>query len=188
LQRHGVGIYQANLRGHVYNNLVIGCGAEGIQLWHAASAVIVANNTVLNTVGTGILIGAGDAPGGITDDNTVVINNIVANNTSYGIMEEGTTGPHNIYVNNLVFQNPTSNVRLLTGKASGTLTTDPQFINNTGNASGDYHLGARSPAVDAGVSANAPATDIDGGTRPQGKAIDIGAYEAGATPAKWPWM
>jgi hypothetical protein len=187
-RRHGVGIYQSNLRGHIYNNLVIRCGAEGIQLWHAANAVIVANNTVLSNVGTGILIGAGDSPGGISDDNTAVINNIVANNTSYGIMEEGTTGLHNRYLNDLVFENRTANLQLLTGTPSGTITADPQFINNTGNASGDYHLLPTSPAIDAGVSANAPTTDIDGGTRPQGKAIDIGAYEAGATPAKWPWM
>ena len=187
-QRHGVGIYHANPHGRVYNNLVMQCGAEGIQLWHAANAVIVANNTVVDTDDTGILIGAGDSPGGITNDNSIVINNIVANNRRYGILEYGTTGPHNSYLNNIVFGNSIANLQLITGIASGTIIADPQLVNNTGTVSGNYHLGAKSPGIDVGVTANAPTSDIVGGTRPQGKAIDIGAYETGAAPGKWPWI
>lgn len=41
----------------------------------------------------------------------------------------------------------------------------------------DLRLRAGSPAVDAGVDTLAPKTDITGTTRPQGKAVDIGAYE-----------
>jgi hypothetical protein len=183
-----VGIYHANLRGRVYNNLIMLCGAEGIQLWHASNAVIVANNTVVDTDDTGILIGAGDSPGGITNDNSIVINNIVANNRRYGILEYGITGPHNRYLNNIVFGSSIANLQLKTGTASGTIVADPQFANNSGTISGDYRLGANSPGIDAGIAENAPTMDIAGGTRPQGKAIDIGAYEGGAAPAKWPWM
>jgi len=49
---------------------------------------------------------------------------------------------------------------------------DPQFANPTAH---DYHLMATSPAVDA-VSTG-PLLDLDGTTRPQGAAYDIGAYE-----------
>jgi hypothetical protein len=46
-------------------------------------------------------------------------------------------------------------------------------------ASGDYHLKDGSPAVDAGADTTAQVkTDIEGAARPQGKAVDIGAYEA----------
>jgi hypothetical protein len=76
----------------------------------------------------------------------------------------------------------------ITGTAAGTIIADPKFVNNTGNWDGDYHLGPNSPAIDAGVSANAPSTDIVGGTRPQGHAADIGAYEWGAAAGKWPWQ
>jgi hypothetical protein len=34
-----------------------------------------------------------------------------------------------------------------------------------------------SPLIDAGVAEGAPATDYEGTFRPQGDAIDIGAYE-----------
>lgn len=48
-------------------------------------------------------------------------------------------------------------------------------------AGGDYRLVADAEAVDAGDATYAPATDIDGTARPQGAAVDIGAYEFIAT-------
>lgn len=45
----------------------------------------------------------------------------------------------------------------------------------------DMHLMSGSPAVNAGTSTGAPATDIDGVSRPAGGAYDIGAYEYGGT-------
>jgi hypothetical protein len=62
---------------------------------------------------------------------------------------------------------------------------EPQFVNAAGF---DFHLRSNSPAKDAGVNV-APAnpyvpsgsmTDKDGVVRPQGKAFDVGAYEATA--------
>lgn len=54
--------------------------------------------------------------------------------------------------------------------APGNISVDPLFVNNTGDGSGDYHLTAGSPCIDAGDPADpAPA---GGGSR-----IDIGAYE-----------
>jgi len=42
---------------------------------------------------------------------------------------------------------------------------------------GDYHLLPESPAIDAGVSEGAPATDIEGTPRPCGNGVDSGAFE-----------
>ena len=53
------------------------------------------------------------------------------------------------------------------------LNANPQFVNP---ATGDYHLAAGSPAIDAGTDAGVTA-DIDGVARPQGKGYDMGAYE-----------
>src|ERR1019366_10582320 len=57
---------------------------------------------------------------------------------------------------------------------------DPLFVNINSN---DYHLQARSPAIDAGASVNV-ATDFDGNPRPFGPAFDVGAYEytGGSSP------
>jgi hypothetical protein len=45
------------------------------------------------------------------------------------------------------------------------------------SAANDYHLSATSPAIDRGTTTSAPATDLDGNSRPHGAGIDIGAYE-----------
>jgi len=60
----------------------------------------------------------------------------------------------------------------------GNQSADPRFADA---GAGDYHLRAGSPAIDAGApqAAAAPA-DLDGRPRPQGLALDLGAYE---TPA-----
>ncbi|MBW1744100.1 MAG: hypothetical protein JRJ47_11860, partial [Deltaproteobacteria bacterium] len=41
----------------------------------------------------------------------------------------------------------------------------------------DYHLTGASPCIDAGTSAGAPGTDIEGNIRPQIAGYDMGAYE-----------
>ncbi len=52
---------------------------------------------------------------------------------------------------------------------------DPLFVDP---AAGDYHIQPASPAVDAGVDADA-SKDIDGDFRPYGAGLDIGADEIG---------
>jgi pectate disaccharide-lyase len=155
---------------------------RGIHLWHAANATIVSNNLVFENRTGGIVIGAGDEPGGVVDDNTIVSNNIVVYNYVHaGIAEYGETGTHNRYLNNLVYANPAGAFRLLNGnKVSGTLTVDPQFVNWQPNGSGDYHLESTSPAIGAGTSTGAPSVDIVGTARPQGNRWDIGPYEVPA--------
>ncbi len=53
---------------------------------------------------------------------------------------------------------------------AGNISADPLFVNNTGDHTGDYHLTANSPCIDAGDPADPVPTG--GGSR-----IDIGAYE-----------
>jgi hypothetical protein len=70
------------------------------------------------------------------------------------------------------------------GQTQGNVGGDPQFV-DLGKF--DFHLRATSPARDAGttvlpnnpvVGSKPRATDKDGVVRPQGKAFDLGAYEA----------
>lgn len=144
------GIYISNANNMVTNNIVSGVAAAGIQQWHGATASTIVNNTVFHNK-IGILIGQGDAGVSPTgSENNKVANNIVFDNTKYGIVEQGKVGKNNRYLNNLVHSSGT-NV-LVAGTVSGTISADPLFMNYQANGEGDYRLRARSPAIreDAG--------------------------------------
>ncbi len=64
---------------------------------------------------------------------------------------------------------------------------DPLFVDVTdidglddsyGTADDGFGLSDSSPCLDFGTSTGAPSTDITGASRPQGGAVDIGAYES----------
>lgn len=175
-----VGIYEAVPYGTVANNIVINAG-YAIQSWHAAAHLTIFGNTELNSR-TGVLVGAGDAPGG-TNDYTLVQNNIAVNNSFAGIIEEGNTGTHNQYVDNLVYGNQT-NISLQNGvTATGTVIANPLFVNNTGTAAGDYHVQSSSPAQGVGLALAGILTDYYGLARPQSGATVIGACIGSTSPA-----
>jgi parallel beta-helix repeat protein len=174
------GIYYANRGGKIYNNIAYRNQGWGIHLWHAAREQTIANNLVFRNGAGGVVVGAGDSPGGVTCEGVVVINNIIVDNISkwsygYAISELGQTG-QNTYSNNLIHGN-SAYVRIRRGDANGTVNADPRFVNYRPDGSGDYHLKAGSPAIDAGVSSLAPQDDIDNRPRPIGRGWDIGPYE-----------
>jgi hypothetical protein len=169
------GIYIANPNNTVTNNIVSGVAAIGIQQWHGATASTIVNNTVFHNK-EGILIGQGDAgalPGGSA--NNYVANNVVYDNTTYGIIEAGKVGTNNRYVNNIVYSSGT-NVKMMNGAVSGTITADPKFVRYAANGSGDYHLQATSPAAGKGATTYALTTDVDAASR-VGLARSLGAYK-----------
>jgi hypothetical protein len=172
------GIYFLKAGGTAWNNIVFRIGSYGIQAWHSASKETFVNNTIFSNGDGCITIGSDDV--GHVVDFDVAANNI-CDGSPNGIKEQGAssanTGIHNVYRNNLMFNNRT-NFSLQNGLTSaGTITANPNFVNFTGDSSGDYHLQSTSPAVNAGTSDGAPTYDFDGTARPQGSAWDIGAYE-----------
>lgn len=171
------GLYHANLRGRIENNIVYRVWGYGIHTWHAPVAVVIVNNLVFESGASGIIVGAGDAPGGVTADGFLVANNILIHNSDWGILEYGRTGPSNRYVNNLVFGNGIAPSMLLTGTEEGTVDADPLLVDYQADGSGDYHLTTASPCVDRGTTEGAPDTDHEGTARPMGAGIDIGPYE-----------
>jgi hypothetical protein len=171
------GIYHANLRGKIQNNLVFRGGAFGIHLWHAANAVTITNNLVVGSRRAAIIVGAGDSPGGIIADHVLVANNIAVDNGEHCFRELGATGPGNRYLNNICFRNGFL-ASLQTGAQEGTIVDDPRFVSYQIDGSGDYRLTIGSPGIDAGLLLEGVApTDHAGVARPQGLAVDIGPFE-----------
>ena len=170
------GIY-ISTSGSAKNNVVYGIGGAAIQMWHDANNVAVSNNTVSGST-TGILIGGGDnyhtkGP----NDYTTVHNNIVYDNV-YGISEQGATGPHNTYRNNLVFRSTVADWSLRNGLThEGTVAQAPQFVRYARHGAADFRLRSTSPAIGKGTDQHAAATDIAGKTRSKSTGIDIGAFQ-----------
>ena len=183
------GIYQSNSGGHIDHNVASNNCGWGIHLWHAASHAIITNNTVVGNRGGGIVIGSGDSPCSTTgcpggNDFTVVRNNIVAFNGGWGLHESaqdpGQTGLHNVYSNNLAFQNAAGDFRLSHNLVCANCISgkDPRFISA---ASGDYHLGAGSPAIGAGRPLEKREVPRGGETEP--RPAPAGALDLGALPS-----
>jgi len=171
------GIYVAT-SGKIHNNLVHGISGWGITTWHDATDSDIFNNTIFNCISGGISVGTG---GYYTMDSSLigrfhVVNNIAYGNAGCGINDFGDIGDDSYAKNNIAFANG-ANYALDQVTTSGNLTAEPLFVNYVAAGGGDYHVRAASPAIDAGLSADAPAHDLDGISRPQGAGIDIGAYE-----------
>lgn len=149
------GIYSSNRGGRIVNNLVFRAASFGIHLWHAATHVTVANNTVFangsSSMGGGIVLGNGNGPGGVFLDHTRVINNIVYDNPAASIKEfcyvgDDCIGPNNTFANNLVFNNGQP-IALRRGRANNTIAADPQFVDYRSDGRGNYALRPTSPAI-----------------------------------------
>ena len=176
---HDHGIYLFNGPSSITNNIFYSNTAGwGVQVSPGAHDAVITNNTFQGTNPqlNGLITLWADSSNPIT--NVTIQNNIFYGGRNYAIAawqayEAGTLIDHNI-----VYGSP-SGVLDISGVIgspvlSNNLTdTDPLFVNINSN---DYHLQARSPAIDAGASVNV-ATDFDGNPRPFGPAFDVGAYE-----------
>ncbi|HTK09940.1 MAG TPA: choice-of-anchor Q domain-containing protein [Ktedonobacteraceae bacterium] len=180
------GIYHSTARGHIENNISYDNAGCGINLWHAATETIVTNNLVFGNEEHGISVGTNtDNTNGVKGDNFLVANNISIDNALLGIRERIGVGSHNQYIDNIVYGNgdkPFGDEEYDWPSAAGsrdinTITRPPQFVNFKADGSGDYHLTATSPGINAGTTEGAPSTDFEGTPRPEGGGIDVGPYE-----------
>lgn len=170
------GIYIANPKNTVINNVVSGVATAGIQQWHGATDSTIMHNTVFGSK-IGILIGNGDAgtlPNG--SQNNYVANNIVYDNIAYGIVEAGKVGANNRYVDNLVYSSGID-VRA-DGLVSGTISADPKFVNYQADGTGDYRLKKSSPAIRKGAQPPTSPSATSGSSRETRAALE--ANSAGA--------
>ncbi|OHB79965.1 MAG: hypothetical protein A2Z25_08355 [Planctomycetes bacterium RBG_16_55_9] len=134
----------------VENNVIITDHWHGITLLGARNCLVI-NNTVLdqnNSRPGPPWIRVGNHKKGMPPIECVVRNNL---STAF------TNAPEVREEKNLIIRNPA------------------ELFINVKNF--DLHLLPGAPAIDAGSSLNAPALDRDRIARPQGNAVDIGAYE-----------
>jgi uncharacterized protein (TIGR03382 family) len=177
---NGDGIENALIR----NNVLDGNHASGVSLYQIDGGAPSTGNQVINNT----IRMASDARWAIniqdgSTGNTLRNNILLHPNTSRGAIDicssclPGLVSNHNALVGRFSIDGTMTTLaswRTRTGgDAASFVATDAQLFGGAANLA----LAAGSPAIDAGESTNAPATDIVGTPRPQGAGIDIGAYE-----------
>ena len=185
----------------------------GIQIYHTpesgADKNTISNNQCYNNAkaggrGAGIVIAAGRGnmafnnivwgnKGGIQVDynalDTALYNNTVYSNGAYGL-NIGPGSSNADIRNNIVYLHTTPVVdQGAATNLAANLLANPAFVDA---AALNFHIAPSSPAIDTGVTIPQVTMDFDSVSRPQGRAYDIGAYEAlaasranGAPVAYW---
>jgi hypothetical protein len=152
---------------NIYNNVVYNSGHDwggiGVAPWSTTSAIShpvhninFVNNTVYNCMGGGIVI-----------NNPEIKNILIRNNIFYQSGQALRIDP---------------SVPILQLTIDHNLLSNPQFVNAT---TSNFRLQATSPAIDAGMDADAPRIDFDDNFRPAGAGYDIGAFEYGSTSEQY---
>ncbi len=198
---HGPGVQRAE----VYNNLFLDANSStgqggGVVFGDGARDVNVYNNTFYgNANGVSVRSGQGEGPDrGVI--NLTVRNNIfhIPNGNQEGIFVNHTPSLSQISADNNVYYKPDNGKFIYwdganydlqgfqanTTNGDNSTEADPLLVSPGLTAAGDFHLQSGSPAIDTGVATGAPATDIDGNSRPQGAGFDIGAYELLVAPVE----
>jgi parallel beta-helix repeat protein len=165
----------------------VGDGAEGprgMEIYHntvvqAADgrwALLFGGTTGTNTVRNNILYHPNPDKGGLLYADPSDVPNV---DSDYNILDRITPDDEDTLYALTDWQAMFS--RELHSRVSGPLAA--LFVDEPNH---DYHLPAGSPAVDNGLTLASVPVDIEGTTRPQGPASDVGAYErlaAGGTPS-----
>ena len=172
------GIYHSS-SGSIKNNVVYACN-YALHMAHDNHDIEVSNNTVFANRWYGIVYGGCEEAytsvcptSGINIQNNIVYDNFGGVTGANTAVDTGT----NWIKNNLIFGN-TTNVNMSAhglSQISGTVAADPLFVNYKRDGTGDYRLAPGSPAIGAGLSTIAPATDFAGVAR--SAPPSIGAYE-----------
>jgi hypothetical protein len=136
---------------------------NGSEYW--AGAIEATSATIINNVIVGNYVWDGEYVINLSSTG-LFANNTICSNNAYTLLTETRPTVRNciIYANNAYWP----------GGGQTNYTGDPKFVNA---AAGNYHLRFDSPCINAGTTVTGVTSDIDGHSRPQGGAFDIGADE-----------
>jgi len=159
------GVYITYNPGPVLVNNVVAGSRYSVQAYATAADSLTAKLFHNTLVGTGAGRGVTAESGYVTLAlvNNIVVSHAVAISNTY-------PASSTISADHTLFWGNDDNGIVGTNPVVG----DPRFLNPAG---GDYHIGAGSAAIDAGVAEPTITTDIDGDPRPIGAGYDIGADE-----------
>ena len=180
----------------VFNNNFIGYSNLSRAMRLRETGGTIYNNRIRNS-GMGIYIDTKDAsPELLIINNTIVKSESSNSQANIYVINTGSLAPVRIYNNILTMPATTSADRygiysqtalagysnnLFNGHAakySANLTPGANDVTGDPLLSEDgLKLGSGSPAINAGISTNAPLVDFEGTSRPQGAGVDIGADE-----------
>jgi len=176
----------AGVNGVIRNNLLYGNHASGISLYRIDGGAGATNNLVINNT----IVQASDGRWAInisdgSTGNTLRNNVLWSAHPFRGVItidaasRAGFTSDRNSVMSRFSIDGGGSVISFAAWQAQGydansfVATPEQNFV----APGSDFHLLPTSPAVDAGTSVNAPATDLDGEPRPAGGGVDLGAYE-----------
>ena len=162
----------------IANTLIVGNGASGI--YSQVTDSTTAHWRIINTTISHNLNGGNDNGFGIEtftlDDGVLTAH--IHNSILWGNEQNDLDFRWNI-----TFDVDHSDIGVVEAKydavyqqGEGLLNVDPLFVNPAG---GNYHLGLKSPCIDAGTDHGIPLIDFEGAPRISGTTVDIGADESG---------
>lgn len=180
----------------IEDNIVFGNNAKGLSLISMQDS-IVQNNVIYDNGGAGG-IHLTDEPGcGDPSDNNIVVNNTIVENDTYGIqITDEATG--NIIFNNIAIASALFRTIMEDGASGNHIDSSSNlkyaypsgldlFVNPINTIDADFSLkDTATAAIDKGIAGyqgeDAPTSDIVGAQRPWEDGYDIGAYESGDPP------
>jgi hypothetical protein len=164
-------VYSSSGGTMTVRNNIISDSYVGLYAWsYNSGAVTVANNTIAGCTYPAYVSASSSGS---------VVNNTIISQCYYGLANSGSATVTGLCEFGLGTDPAISGLER-SNMPTDIITTDPMFTNAAG---GDFSLIERSACIDAGTITGAPATDIDGRSRPDDgdgdevAVVDLGAVE-----------